>query len=297
MCPALLSDLIQDRAEMLQKARDFFRNRNILEVDCCALRPRAAIDSNIEIISAFISEREVGFFHSSPEYAMKRLLAAGCQDIYFLGHVFRKGDLGPLHNPEFAMAEWYRLNRPFSDMIFETCEFLFLFFNDLPIETISYDQAFFKYVGIDYRLAPLSLIQKIAGQFSGSDTTHWNRDSCIHFLLADQIEPHLGQGVLTVLTDYPPHEAALACVIEKNGQQVAERFEIYHEGIELANGYHELANPVELRRRFEKENERRGLQGKEPYLLDEEFLFAMGSSFPDCCGVSIGFDRALMLRR
>src|SRR5690242_18857032 len=119
---------LKDRALMLKKARAFFEERGVLEVDCCALGPRAAIDSNIDVISATVSQEETGFLHTSPEYGMKRLLAAGCGDIYYLGHVFRKGYIGRIHNPEFAMAEWYRLGISFAEMIEETCAFLFLFF-------------------------------------------------------------------------------------------------------------------------------------------------------------------------
>jgi lysyl-tRNA synthetase class 2 len=289
-------DLLRDRAALLKKARAFFEERNVLEVDCCALGPRAAIDSNIDVISATVSVREVGFLHTSPEYAMKRLLAKGSGDIYYLGHVFRQGEIGRVHNPEFAMAEWYRIGISFAQMIDETCQFLSLFLGKLPIRLISYREAFREYVGIDYTAAPLSEIERAAAQFSPSPTATWDRSSYIHFLLTHAIEPHLGRGELTVLTDYPPLEAALAQVVKKNGEEVAERFEIYHEGVELANGYHELADTSELRRRFNEENEIRRSLSKETYLLDEAFLTAMQRGFPECCGVSVGFDRALMLR-
>lgn len=281
---------------MLQKARGFFANRGVLEVDCCALSPRAAIDPNIDVIGAAVSDRERGYLQTSPEYAMKRLLSAGIGDIYFLGHVFRYGDIGHLHNPEFAMAEWYRLGISFSDMIQETCEFLFLFLGPLPIRTISYREAFARYAGIDYSAASLGLLKETAREFSAEDSESWNRDTYIHFLLTHAIEPHLGRGELTVFTDYPPHEAALACVVEKNGEMVAERFEIYCESVELANGYHELADADELRRRFNEDNDTRRSLNKETYLLDEAFLSALKTNFPECCGVSVGFDRALMLR-
>jgi len=295
--PSALSDMLRDRAFMLQKARDFFADRGVLEVDCCALSSRAAIDSNIDVISSSVSDRETGFLHTSPEYAMKRLLAKGSGDIYYLGHVFRKGDIGRIHNPEFAMAEWYRLGLSFSDLIEETCSFLSLFFGPLPIQTISYREAFARYVGIDYTAASLSTIKEAARKFAAVDSENWNRDTYLHFLLTHAIEPHLGRKELTVFTDYPPNEAALAQVVEKNGEKVAERFEIYYESVELANGYHELADASELRRRFQEENETRRSQNKEIYLLDEPFLAAIENGFPECCGVSVGFDRAFMLRR
>lgn len=300
MFPAQTTDKVveslRDRALMLSKARSFFAERGVLEVDCCALRPYAAIDSNIDVIDASVSNQQTAFLHTSPEYAMKRLLAGGSGDIYYLGHVFRKGDIGRIHNPEFAMAEWYRCGMPFAELIEETCAFLFLFFGPLKVQTISYRAAFERYIGIDYTAVSLDELKKLARQFSASDTENWNRDTYIHFLLTQGIEPHLGLGELTIFNDYPPHEAALAQVVEKKGEKVAERFEIYYKGIELANGYHELADADELRRRFNEENEIRLSQKKESYPLDEPFLKAM-ESFPECCGVSIGFDRALMLRR
>lgn len=291
-----LLSLLRDRAAMLEKVRGFFKERKVLEVDCCALNPRAAIDSNIDVIEASILPSTIGFLQTSPEYAMKRLLSMGSGDIYFLGHVFRKGDLGRLHSPEFTMAEWYRVGMSFSHLIEEACELLFLFIGNHPIRKIGYREAFQQYVGINYSEASLLDLSIAAKHFGAEDSPSWNRDSYLHFLLAHGIEPHFGRGELTVLIDYPPHEAALAYLIEKNGEMVAERFEIYFQGIELANGYHELADSNELRKRFVKENEIRKSLNKDTYLLDEDFLSALEAGFPDCCGVSVGIDRALMLR-
>jgi lysyl-tRNA synthetase class 2 len=288
--------VLKERALMLQLARKFFSDRGVLEVDCCALGKRAAIASKIDVIQAAASDQETGFLHTSPEYAMKRLLANGSGDLYYLGHVFRKGDIGHLHNPEFMMAEWYRIGLSFAEMIQETSDFLSLFLTNLPLRIVSYHEAFERYVGIDVVSADIEELRRTARLFSAADSEEWDRDTYVHFLLSHAIEPHLGQGEMTALIDYPPHEAALACVVEKQGRNVAERFEIYHEGIELANGYHELADASELRRRFAEENEIRRLQNKETYLLDETFLEAMEKNFPDCCGVSVGFDRALMLK-
>lgn len=282
-------DRLRDRAAMLAKARHFFAERKILEVDPSSLVPRAPLDANIDVISAAVSDTEVGFLHTSPEYAMKRLLAEGAPDIFYLGHVFRKGEIGKLHNPEFTMAEWYRLSFSLRQMIEETVEFLSLFFGTKPSRFLSYRDAFQEYVGIDYtrdNLVPLL----------PSHALGWSRETALQYLLAEHIEPRLGQGEITALTDYPPHEAALACVVEKGGEPVAERFELYFEGVELANGYRELSNARILRQRFEEENRARLARGQESYLLDEAFLEAMEKGLPDCCGVAVGFDRALMLR-
>lgn len=300
MSPAsTLNALLKDRALMLQKARDFFAARNVLEVDCCALVRCAPIDSNIDVISASVTSTERGFLHTSPEYAMKQLLSSGSGDIYFLGHVYRQGEIGRRHNPEFTMAEWYRTQLSFSELIQETCEFLFLFFGPLPTRKISYRKAFAQYAEIDYSRDSLESLRRcaISHNIEMPETAGWTRETFLHLILSQIVEPQLGREELTILTDYPPYEAALACVIEKNGEEVAERFEIYHEGIELTNGYHELGNADELRKRFNEENRARASAGKEIYALDEAFLSSLQSGFPECCGVSVGFDRALMLRR
>ena len=266
---------------MLARARQFFKERNVLEVDCGALVKWAPIDANIDVISASVSNTEQGFLHTSPEYAMKRLLTQGSGDIYFLGHVFRKGEIGRLHNPEFTMAEWYRVNMSFEELIKETCSFLSLFLGPLPRRIISYREMFAQYAGNNL-LPP-------------ENGAHWSQTETLHYILSHKIEPHLGMGELTIVIDYPASEAALARLIEKDGEIVAERFEIYHRGVELANGYHELSNAKELKDRFENENIARKLRHQETYTLDDAFLAAM-KGLPDCCGVSVGFDRALMLR-
>lgn len=286
MSPEHLNRL-NDRALMLRAAREFFYEKNILEVDCGALIKKAPIDTNIDVISAFVSDTEEQFLHTSPEYAMKKLLACGTGDIFFLGHVFRKGERGKLHNPEFTMAEWYRIGISFEEMIRETCSFLSLFLGHLPMKALSYKEAFEQYAGIDYKNDSLEHLTPEKG---------WSRKESLHYILSDKIEPFLGKGDLTILTDYPPDEAALAFVVKQQGELVAKRFEIYHEGVELANGYHELSDANELRGRFLTENAERQKRGQEAYSFDEELLFSLENGFPDCCGVSVGFDRALMLR-
>lgn len=278
-------ELLKNRALMLRKARAFFDTRNALEVDCGALVKRAPIDANIDVMTVSVSPSENGFLHTSPEYAMKKLLSEGASDIYFLGHVFRRGEIGKRHNPEFTMAEWYRIGFSLKQMIQETCLFLSLFLGDLPIRHLSYRKAFLEYAKLNYTQDPLPVIN-----------SSWSRTETLHYILSHEIEPHLGKDELTILTDYPPYEAALACVKEKDGEFVAERFEIYHKGVELANGYHELSNAEELKNRFEKENRMRLSRNEQPYILDEIFLAAMRKGIPDCCGVSVGFDRALMLQ-
>lgn len=270
---------------MLRRARAFFTERALLEIDAGAMVRRAPLDNNIDCIGI---DQDNAFLHTSPEYALKRLIADGIGDCYFLGHVFRKGELGPLHNPEFTMVEWYRLGFSLEQMIQETASFLFLFLGQMPIRLLPYHRAFELYAGIDLEKESLQSLQKLT-------QSTWDLQTCIHYLLTHKVEPHLGTSELTALIDFPPEEAALACVVEKEGRLVAERFEFYHEGIELTNGYHELSDAAELERRFAKTNEKRILEGKAPYALDEKFLASL-KRLPPCSGVSVGFDRALMLR-
>lgn len=285
------ASILKDRAAMLHRARTFFSQKNITEVDCCALVQRAPLDPNIDVMSVAVTESQKGFLHTSPEISMKKLLASGSGDIYYLGHVFRKGEIGSRHNPEFTMAEWYRIGFSLTQMIAETCEFLFLFLPPLQIEILSYREAFSRYLEINYTEISLEELKKFT---KDQPTKDWSRTTYIHFLLSHYIEPHLGKNKLTVLTEYPPQEAALSVVKIKNGETVAQRFEIYHNGIELANGYQELNDEAELRRRFREENQSRLSSGKEAYLLDESFLSIL-EHLPPCCGVSVGFDRAFML--
>lgn len=291
---------LRDRAAHLQKVRRFFSERNVLEVDCPSLTTGAPVDLHIDLFQVPDLPHSPRYLHSSPEYCMKRLLVEGSGDIYQLGHVFRFGEVGRRHNPEFTMAEWYRIGFTFQQMMNETVEFIRLFLEGLPVEEISYREAIQKYAGIDYVNASdddlLTLLKKNqVPLYEGIEKE--GRDALLNLIIAELVEPHLGRGKLTLLAYYPASQAALAAVVNQEGVSVAERFEVYVEGIELANGYHELADCREQRSRFLLANEERVRHGKEPLPLDEFFLKALGQGLPDCCGVAVGFDRLMMLRR
>jgi lysyl-tRNA synthetase class 2 len=257
-------EMLRDRAEMMRRSRLFFSERGIMEVDCPTLTEAPSIDAHIDVIQS-----DTGYLHTSPEYCMKRLLAGGIGDIYQLGHVFRKGELGCRHRPEFMMAEWYRIGMPYEQMIEETLDYIRLFIGEMPAVSITYEQAFQRYAGIDYRI---------------------KTDDELNIILGTEVEPNFHD--LTVLRDYPASQCALA----QTEGEVAKRFEVYYRGIELANGYHELADALEQRRRFEASNEERLRLGKEAYPIDEPFLKALEKGLPDCCGVAVGFDRLMMVR-
>lgn len=285
---------------MLQKARAFFAERKVLEVDCPALSQSAPIDLHIDVMKVALKNDQTGYLHTSAEYGMKRLIAAGIGDIYQISHVFRDGEIGPLHNPEFTMTEWYRLGMSFEEMIAETVDFIRLFLGDLPYRAMNYRQVLSQYLGIDYLTAPFSELlteAKKSGLDLPRDAATWDRDTVLQLLVSFLIEPQLGNAELFILKYFPASQAALSKTIAlADGEEVACRFEIYYRGIELANGYHELTDAMEQRKRFEASNQARLNAGKEALKIDERFLEALELGLPDCCGVAVGFDRLLMLK-
>ena len=228
---------------------------------------------------------------------MKRLLAEGIRDIFQLSHVFRDGEEGHKHRPEFMMAEWYRIGFSYEEMIEETCQFIELFVEKKQRLTLTYQEIFLKYANIDPLCCTVAnLLAYIAakGALFPYDPEADTIDDLLSFVLTTFIEPELTtiDDALVVITYFPASQSALA----KTQQRVAERFEIYYQGIELANGYHELQDAVEQRKRLHEANAERKKRGKEVLPIDESFLQALEQGIPDCCGVAVGFDRLMMLR-
>lgn len=280
---------------MLKEARRFFAERSILEVDCPALTQYAPVDEHIDIMSLSPHRGEKRYLHSSPEYGMKRLLAEGSGDIYQLSHVFRDGEFGALHNPEFMMAEWYRTSLSFAEMVQETISFIQLFLGELPTQQCSYKELFARYTGLDSSYASkeelVAYLQR-RNLHLASHPEGWDRDALLALILGSLIEPQLGRDSLFIITDFPKTQAALAQI----KGEVAMRFEIYHQGIELANGYHELGDAKEQLRRQLLANQKRTESGKSELPIDHYLIEALDKGFPDCCGVAVGFDRLMMLR-
>lgn len=291
--------ILRDRAEMFAKVRSFFAEKGVLEVDCPILTQGASIDAHIDLMPALYASQETRYLHSSPEYGMKRLLSKGIGDIYQLSHVFRDGESGSKHNPEFMMAEWYRIEFTFSQMIQETLEFIQLFLGDIPTVILSYREVFQRYAHFDYLTATqadlLDYLQKhTIPLYPGIEKE--GKDALLNLILGTVIEPLLGEKELCALAYYPSSQAALARTVQREDECAAERFEVYFKGVELANGYHELADAQEQRQRFHEANDHRKELGKASLPLDEFFLNALNEGLPDCCGVAVGFDRLLMLR-
>lgn len=186
--------LLHDRALLLAEARQFFNSRNVLEVDCPIISPSASVDAYIDLIPAICGGSETRYLHSSPEFGMKRLISQGIGDIYQLSHVFRDGEWGAKHNPEFMMAEWYRKGFSFADMVQETADFIRLFLGNLPLTTLSYREAFQTYAGFDY-LQITS--EKLKGYLQEKEIDEHeldddDKDGRLNLILGTLIEPHLG---------------------------------------------------------------------------------------------------------
>lgn len=291
--------ILRDRALMFAKTREFFAARKVLEVDCPILSLGASVDAHIDLFRAQGRASPVYYLHSSPEYGMKQLLAQGIGDIYQLSHVFRDGETSAKHNPEFTMVEWYRTGIPFPHMIEETLALIREFLGPLPSRTLSYREAFKHYAQIDYAALDEAALMHYLAERSiepYASLMEEGKDALLNTILGLLIEPCLGQDELTVLQYYPASQAMLAQTQEREGEKVAERFEIYFKGIELANGYHELGNPAEQRMRLIESNAQRKQLGKETLPIDEDFIAALERGLPDCCGVAVGFDRLMMLR-
>lgn len=290
----MFKERVKIRANLFAKARDFFRERGVVEVDVPALSPMASIDAHIDLIPATFDRQKPCYLFSSPEYGMKRLLSLGSGDIYQLSHVYRDGELGALHHPEFMMAEWYRVGFSFKEMIEETLDFVRLFLGDLPASIKTYRELILEHTGID----PLNTSKEALksymdskGILSYAGIELEGLDGYLAQILAT-IEPKLGYEGLFVLSHYPASQAALAKVLPDG---TAERFEIYYQGIELANGYHELTNREEQEARLHEQNRLRVSFGKETLPIDTSFLAALSNGLPDCSGVAVGVDRLIAL--
>ncbi|PID66542.1 MAG: elongation factor P lysine(34) lysyltransferase [Gammaproteobacteria bacterium] len=293
------SQIMQYRIQLYQSVRDFFQTRNVAEVETPILSPYGSTDVHID---SFITDwaGQPLYLQTSPEFAMKRLLANGIGDCFQLCKVFRNEPHSKRHRAEFTLLEWYRLGFSMYDLITEVGELIKSLCSNwqhLPIEIISYSQAFAAF-NIDPHQDSLPTLQEKMIAHSGyTPKLVDNRDEWLDFFLVTHIEKHLGKDKLTFLTHYPASMAALAeKVTDADGNAVAERFELYYQGIELANGFYELTDAEEQRSRFIADNQQRGELGKPAVAIDKDFLAALQRGLPPCSGVAVGVDRLLMLK-
>jgi elongation factor P--(R)-beta-lysine ligase len=301
--PSASLEMLRARADLLARIRDFFRHAGVLEVETPACSRFGVTDPAIESLTTRYTgpgaaQGGLRYLHTSPEFPMKRLLAAGSGPIYQLCRVFRNGELGSRHNPEFSLLEWYRPGFDHHQLMHEVaCLIRSLADRDLPIERLSYAEAFERQLGIEPHTATVQQLQAsaIEHQIAGAeDLLLEDRDGWLDLLLSHLIEPHLGVEGMTFLYDYPSTQAALSRVRPGN-PSVAERFELYLSGVEIANGFHELVDAAEQRQRFLDDNRRREAMGLATVPPDEHLLAALEAGMPDSAGVAVGVDRLLMI--
>jgi elongation factor P--(R)-beta-lysine ligase len=299
--PTTSREALRMRAALLDRARSFFAARGVLEVDTPVLVNTPVSDVHIESAEVKLPGSERCYFlHTSPEYAMKRLLAAGSGDIFQIAHVVRGRERGRLHNPEFTLIEWYRLGFSLEDLMAEVDALVRELVGErtrhLASERVSWREAFVRHAQLDPIEASDAMLRQaaVSGGLAGESAAASDRDAWLDHLMATRVGPLLGRGALTFVHRYPASQAALA-KLDPSDPRFALRFELYCEGIELANGFSELASAAEQRARFEHDQTAREHRGLPTYPLDERLLGALEGGLPDCSGVAVGFDRVLML--
>ncbi len=300
--PSATADALRLRARLYARIRDFFAARDVLEVETPILSLAGNTDPNIASFSLQFSGRTDGaartrWLRTSPEFPMKRLLAAGVGDCYELGRVFRDGEAGVRHNPEFTMLEWYRDGWDHLRLLDEAVELvrdaLALVGREAMVVRIAYRDLYREQLGIDPFQADVETLRNALGPVE-VDASGLTRDDWLDLLMTHRLQPAFAHGQLLAVHGYPASQSALAKVRGAGDEAVAERFELYLGPLELANGYHELGDAAELRTRFEHDLQVRGQRGARQPPLDEQLLAAMAHGFPACAGVALGVDRLLM---
>jgi len=292
--PSASLPTLKARAELLARIRTFFAARSVMEVDTPMLSAHATVDFHIDSVRAGGNR----WLHTSPEFPMKRLLAAGSGPIWQLCHVFRAGDLGRHHNPEFLMLEWYRPDWDHHRLMDEMIELL-IALGVAPagtVERMTYRAAWLEHAGIDPWTEDLPALVRALSQRHDppADSRDFDRDGWLDFGMGFVVGPRLAPAAPCFVYDFPASQAALARV-RPGSPPVAERFELFWKGLELANGFHELGDAAEQRGRFEGDQRRRREAGRDAPPYDAHLIEALAAGLPQCAGVALGVDRLLML--
>lgn len=289
---------LESRAQQLAWVRGFFASRNVMEVETPVLGRCSVTDINIDSVPVSPAGVDRKFWlQTSPEYAMKRLLAAGAGPIYQVAKVFRDGERGSRHNPEFSLLEWYRPGFDDAGLMDEVADLVCGWLGCPRPFTLDYRKAFHRFVGVDpFDVEDRSLQQLCEPWMPAEQAAGLLRDECLDLLMSFSVEPGLAELGPVFITGYPESQAALARVSEVNGVRQAHRFELYVGGLELCNGYWELTDVAEQKARFEADNRARRQAGRPEMPVDHALLAAMEAGVPDCAGVALGLDRLLMLK-
>jgi lysyl-tRNA synthetase class 2 len=330
--PSAPLEMLQARAQLLSSIRCFFAERQVLEVETPLLARTTASDIHIQswrVINDLAGalpppylqrigketnpletnpletnhqetdcrktqRLKIKYLQTSPEFAMKRLLCAGSGSIYQICKAFRVEQNSNCHNPEFTMLEWYRLNFSLADLMHEVQQLVGSVTNQTTIPRYTYREVFQQHLAIDPHLVPTDTLEKITRQHIELVGSEFQRNDFLQLLLSQVIEPAMTGSWF--IYDYPESQAALAQIdVDEHGARVARRFELFCNGMEIANGYQELADPAEQKRRFETDLDYREKNQLDVYPLDERLLAALNTGLPACAGVALGVDRLLML--
>ena len=301
--PTASVEALRLRARLNATIREFFAARGVLEVETPVLSAAGNTEPNIASFGTGFSGRTDGrprtrWLRTSPEYPLKRLLAAGVGNCYELGRVFRDGEAGGRHNPEFTMLEWYRVGWDHVRLLDETVDLvragLALVGRYAQTQAVAYRDLYRERLGLDPFLASEEALQQALGEVQ-MDPQGLVRDDWLDLLMTHRLQPSFDAGTLLAVHDWPASQAALARLRDTGeGFAVAERFELYLGPVELANGYHELRDPAEQRARFERDLATRRARGAPLPPLDESLLAALDAGLPACAGVALGVDRLLM---
>jgi lysyl-tRNA synthetase class 2 len=295
--PSAALSVLRQRAELLHRIRLFFAERNVLEVETPILSHAASSEVHLQTLQVNASGMATTYLHTSPELAMKRLLAAGSGDIYQICKVFRGGEHGGRHNPEFTLLEWYRINYDMEALMREVAELCTIVLadrlRDAPLY-LSYRQAFLDHAHIDPLTASDADMQQCFEQVTQQSVRGAHGSDWWDLVLSFIVQPNLPVDRLVFLTDFPAAQASLAR-LNPHDPRVACRFEVFMAGVELANGFEELTDFAEQQQRIDSEQTKRQTEGLPCLPVDQHFLAALQAGLPPCSGVALGVDRLVML--
>jgi lysyl-tRNA synthetase class 2 len=292
--PSANIDMLKARATLYRVIRDFFEKRGALEVDTPILSQAATVDPFIESLVTEVCDKPY-YLQTSPEFFLKRLLANSSGDVYSLGKVFRQGEQGKKHHPEFTLLEWYRVAWNEHQLMNELGTFMRLLMPKVIIEKISYQDLFLMHFNVDPHTVSLADMKRLVKKEIDITFELFDKPTCFDLLMTHCIEPKMPKALFFVY-DYPHESAALASLgTNAKGQIVARRFEAYLNGLELANGYYELTDAIEQKKRFEKDVKYRHDNFLATVPFDKHLIMALESGMPACAGVALGVDRLLMV--